>query len=304
MTATLATDDGRVIDRSWLATLSLCLEKSPRGTRLSRCRHEGPLYVQKPFYPEGCEHAHLYLLHPPGGLVSGDNLQIDIEIKEGAGALVTTPGAARIYRARNEQPLQRQQVRLDVGKNAKVEWFPLETIVYNRACVELDTRINLAAGSHFIGWEINCFGLPASGELFTGGTFQQRYQILQDGKPVFIDRFAITDSNRMALLQGRSGMAGDTVTGFFIVGPHVSSSSCEDLEILMDELRDKANLFQSEQQDNLKFRAAISKVGEFFVGRYLGSSAEQSRKLFTAWWQVLRPVVLGRKACAPRIWST
>jgi len=50
--------------------------------------------------------------------------------------------------------------------------------------------------------------------------------------------------------------------------------------------------------------AAVSLVGEFYIGRYLGDSAEQARNLFTAWWQVLRPQLLDRVACAPRIWST
>jgi len=114
-------------DRSWHARLELTLERNAMGTRLSRCRHNGPLYVQKPFYPEGREHAHLYLLHPPGGIVSGDFLDIDVTIKENAAALITTPGAARIYRARDEQPLQRQRISLRAANHATLEWFPLET---------------------------------------------------------------------------------------------------------------------------------------------------------------------------------
>ncbi len=58
------------------------------------------------------------------------------------------------------------------------------------------------------------------------------------------------------------------------------------------------------QQLDMASVGAISKVGEFYIGRYLGNSAEQGRKLFTAWWHILRPLVLGRAACAPRIWAT
>jgi len=285
-------------DRSWLARLDLEFNKTSRGTRLTRSRHVGPLYVQKPFYPEGRDLAHVYLLHPPGGLVSGDHLQIRIDVKEGAGVLVTTPGAARIYRARDEQPLQRQSVALNVATNATLEWFPLETIVYNGAHVELDTVINLTNDSHFMGWEINCFGLPASDAPFVSGTFQQHYRILCDGRPLFVDRFALTDKNRGHLLSGKASMQGLAVSGFFLVGPYdvgVNEEVVSEYMTLLRNAVDSLGLSQS---------AAISKVGEFFIGRYLGDSADKARRIFTAWWEILRPLVLARDACAPRIWST
>lgn len=300
-------DEVAEVNSSWLATLDLQLEKKSRGTRLTKSRHQGPLYVQKPFYPEGPDLAHVYLLHPPGGLVSGDHLKVSIEAKENAAVLVTTPGAARIYRARETQSLQRQSVRLDAGTNASVEWFPLETIVYNNANVELDTEINLAKGSRFIGWEVTCFGLPASDEPFVAGAFQQHYRILREGRPLFVDRFSLTETNRERLLSGSAAMNNHAVNGFFLAGPFVNfegSTSdegvdpAERLSALMMSLRSAA------AELGLAQSGAISKTGDFFIGRYLGSSAEQSRKLFTAWWEILRPLVLKRKACAPRIWST
>lgn len=285
-------------DRSWYASLELQLQRNPAGTRLSRCRHNGPLYVQKPFYPEGPELAHIYLLHPPGGIVSGDFLDIKIAAQPRTAALITTPGAARIYRAREEQPLQRQHIHIDIGTDASLEWFPLETIVYEGSCVELETTIELAAGSRFIGWEISCFGLPASGQLFNTGTYRQHYKLLQDGVPVFIDRLCIDDHNRQSLLGGVAGMQQHTVSGFFLLGPLSKRDSAEQQEQLLIELRVVA------EQLGMSSVAAISYVGDFFIGRYLGDSADQARRLFTAWWQLLRPLLLERKACPPRIWLT
>ena len=287
-------------DRSWQASLSLRLARGGNGTRLSRVRHNGPLYVQKPFYPEGREHAHVYLLHPPGGIVSGDQLNITVEVVGEAGALVTTPGAARIYRARDEQPLQQQNIRLRVSEQSILEWFPLETIVFNGACVELDTHINIDQGSRFAGWEINCFGLPARGELFERGSFRQHYRVDKDGVPIYIDRLQLSEDNIDSVLNGVAGMQHYAVSGFFLIGPvddkamtlTLTSAQC------LDQLREQIAAAQQNQY------AAISRVGDLFVGRYLGPSAEQARKLFTRWWQVLRPQVMQREACEPRIWST
>ncbi|WP_157114454.1 hypothetical protein [Halioglobus japonicus] len=57
-----------VDESAWHASLELSLAQREAQTRLYRCRHKGPLYVQKAFYPEGDSLAHLYLLHPPGAL--------------------------------------------------------------------------------------------------------------------------------------------------------------------------------------------------------------------------------------------
>ena len=66
--------------RQWLASLALDFSHNVLGTQLSRTKRNGPLSVQKAFYPEGVDCAHIYLLHPPAGIVSGDELQVDITL--------------------------------------------------------------------------------------------------------------------------------------------------------------------------------------------------------------------------------
>jgi urease accessory protein len=40
------------------------------------------------------------------------------------------------------------------------------------------------------------------------------------------------------------------------------------------------------------------------AARYLGGSTQAARSYFVALWRILRPVLIGREACAPRIWNT
>ena len=129
---------------SWPASLSLGFAKRQRGVRLVRAEHEGPLYVQKAFYPEGEHCAHCYLLHPPGGLVTGDQLNITIQAETGSHALITTPGAGRVYKAREQSGVQTQSIHLQVEAQACLEWMPLETILFPHARARLNTRIDLA----------------------------------------------------------------------------------------------------------------------------------------------------------------
>lgn len=294
--------------QTWKAHLNLQLSHSSRGTRLSRSVHRGPLYVQKPFYPEGPECAHIYLLHPPGGLVSGDELTISLSLEHEAKALVTTPGAAKMYRARETFPEQRQKTRLKVAENASLEWFPMESIVYDGAHALMDTRVDLSSGSFFCGWEIMCLGLPASDQAFDSGRFQQSYRVFVDGVPRFIDRLQIDESKR-GFRAASAGLQGQAVNGFLLAGPLAWRSGAEperrefqvnraEITSLLEDLRARVSV------EGLEGRIAITVVNDFLLARYLGPSTQESRITFIHLWEIIRPALLGLKARAPGIWNT
>src|SRR5205085_6360717 len=81
----------------------------PGRTRLVERQHRGPLVVQRPFYPEG-DPCHVYLVHPPGGVVGGDALRIDATVDPGAHALITTPAATKFYRCEERISTQTQEL--------------------------------------------------------------------------------------------------------------------------------------------------------------------------------------------------
>ena len=83
----------------WHARLSLGFANDRGTTRLIERSHVGPLRVQKPLYPEQPSVCHAIVVHPPGGVVGGDQLAIRCAVGDSAHALVTTPGAAKWYRA-------------------------------------------------------------------------------------------------------------------------------------------------------------------------------------------------------------
>ena len=278
----------------WDASLRLVFDRIDGQTKLSERAHKGPLYVQKPFYPEGKEHPHVYILHPPGGIVSGDCLEVDIEVSKGASGLVTTPGATRFYRARENNGVQTQDTQIIVREGASFEWFPMETIIFNKANVRISTTIDLEEGGNFIGWEISCFGRPASSDLFTEGAFYQNYFLRINGQPQFVDHLSI-EGGLESVLSDCSGFRGNTVSGFILIGPFLDSE-----EVFQESLRSAYEAIDLDESD----LTAISKVSNFFVGRYLGNSADTAKKIFLSWWSVLRPFLLNRSPCAPRIWST
>lgn len=276
--------------QSWHAHLYLNFDKTQRGTRLSGVDHNGPLYVQRPFYPEGPDCAHVYLLHPPGGIVSGDLLDIQLRLAPGAQVLATTPGAGRAYGARIDASLQRQENTIEVADGAVAEWFPMENIVYSGADLRARTRVALQPGGRFIGWEINCLGLPASSDPFVKGSLTQHFQLDIAGTPSFVDQLRVSADDTKFLNTG-AGMAGHRVSGSFLAGPFTSTEGLKELVEQTRPLTEAEGL-------------SVTCLDKFLIARYLGPSAFAARQFFVNVWSKTRPQLLNRPICAPRIWST
>ncbi len=291
LTAMPSPDTGTAEPSRWHARLALGLKRTPRGSRVASAERFGPLHLQKPFYPEGPDLAHLYLLHPPGGMVSGDLLEIETRLEADTAALITTPGAGRVYRARPDRTLQHQRVRLEAGEGCSLEWLPLETILYPDARTRLEVDVELASDARFIGWEVTSLGLPAQGESFASGELQQRLQIRREGRILLREQLLI-DGQSAELLAGKAGLQGQPVSGLMVAGPLAP----EQAEPLLEPLRACC------EQDGVL--AGVSLSGEFLLIRTLGGCSERSRLCLEECWGLIRPVLIGRDACAPRIWAT
>jgi len=146
---------------TWRAELALEYERRGARTVLAKRRHDGPLVVQKPFYPEGDQVCHTIVVHPPAGIAGGDELQLTARAGADARVLLTTPGAGKWYRSAGAWA--RQHLSFDVAPAASLEWLPQETIVFDGARADLRTEVQLQSDAVFIGWEILCLGRTGSG---------------------------------------------------------------------------------------------------------------------------------------------
>jgi urease accessory protein len=282
-------------ESTWDARLSLRLERRGAFTRLVGNQHHGPLYVQKPFLPEGGGVPHIYILHPPGGLVSGDRLEIDVHAGPGASALFTTPGAARIYRARpGSQRNQLALTSLHVADGAGIEWLPAETIVFPGAATRIETQFHLASrNSRLIAWDMVSLGLPARGEGFERGSFCQRLRIDIAGRPAVIDGLVV-DAGTRDVLRSPAGLSGHPVLGWCIAGPWSTPRQAGGLDPVVEALRSETH----------GVTAGITVLNDFLLLRLLADSVMTTRDHLQRAWSWIRPLLLDREAVAPRIWNT
>lgn len=238
--------------------------------------------MQRPFYPEGPV-CHVYLLHPPGGVVGGDQLAIDVDVAAQARALVTTPGATKFYRSAAAVASQHQRLRAHAG--ASLEWLPQENILFPGADARVETRVDLKGDARLALWEILCLGRPVIGEPFERGRLDSRLAIYRDDHPLLLERLRVAGRTGMGLSQ----MAEQPVTATLLLS-HAGASE-----------RSLAQTLLPGQDDGY---TGVTLIDDLLVVRYLGRSTEQAKRLFTAIWSALRPGTVGLAPAVPRIWAT
>jgi urease accessory protein len=280
----MADSSAPAVETGWRAELELGFACRGGRTVLERRRHLGPLRVQRPFYPEGGV-CHVYIVHPPGGVVGGDRLELGFSAGDGAHALLTTPAAGKFYRSGGRP--QQQNVTITL-RGASLEWLPQETLYYPGATAVQRLEVRLDGGSRFIGWEVSCLGLPAREEPFSQGSLVQGFELWLDHRPLLLDRLRLDPA--AGTLDAPWGLAGFPVIGTFVAYPAARA----DLD---------AALVATEIEEG-EGRCGLSLVDGVLVGRCLTRHADRARRLFDGLWRLLRPGLMGRMAHTPRIWAT
>lgn len=278
--------------RNWLAKIQLDYRARADKTVLADMRFSGPLRVQRAFYPEA-ELCHSYLLHPPGGMVSGDHIDISLNLAADAKVLLTTPSAGKVYCADANDVAQRQDVTLSVAQGASLEWLPQETIVFDGSNAQFSTLIKLEGDAKLIAWEMLGLGRQAGDLPYEQGKLAQHIRIERDGHCILLESFSLDDE--LSLLTSKLGLMGFSQFGCLYLSTTDAEFACEELvELIREHLP---------EPDAHLIAAATHKPGLVAV-RAFADDAERLRNLFITIWHRLREPVLARPACEPRIWRT
>ena len=279
---------------AWHGQLDLHYRRDASDARrrtIAHDRHDGPLRVLQSLYPEGDAVCHHVLVHPPGGVVGGDALNVHARLESGAHALITTPGATRFYRSAGEHALQ--TLTADVAEGARLEWLPLESIAHSGCLAENRMQFNLQSGAEMMGWDVLALGLPASNLAFERGSFTQRIEF--PGR--WLER-GVMDASDKGLLDGAIGWAGHRVMGslWFAVGGSLPL-------MRRDGLLDSARAVVDAHI--LRSTAGVTSAHEgIIVLRALAHRVEPLMQLMTAVWAAWRREAWQLEGTAPRVWRT
>ena len=274
---------------AWNATLSLDYSLQA-GKTVAHFRHSGPLRILQSLYPEGDAVCHNVLVHPPGGLVGGDKLDIAVTAAAGSHGLITTPGATRFYQSLGESALQRTHIKLAAG--ARAEWLPQEALCYSGCLAENHLTLDLAPGAELMGWDVTALGLPSADQPFVQGSFCQHIEL----PGVWLERARIRADDQL-LLNSPLGLAGQRciATLFFVAGSKLERPRRQQALDLARQVMDAHTLH--------KLAGATSPDAQVVVVRVLAPLVEPAMGLLKQIWKTWRQHFWGKSAPNPRIWS-
>lgn len=270
----------------WPARLAL-VARDDAGTTRVHAEHEGPLRLLKTLYPEGPGVAHAVLVHPPGGLVGGDRLDVQLDVQPGAHLLATTPAATRYYRSVQGEAVQAVHARVAPG--ARLEWLPQETLAYRGCLGRNELRVQLQG--QLIASELLALGLREAELPFDHGALLQHLEI----EGLWLDRGWLRAEDR-ALLDGPCGLAGHRALGTLLMAqaePFAPALA----ERLLDEAR-------SAIADSGLSAGATLLQGRLLLLRLLAHELEPAAALIRRVRGLWLQQAWGLAPNEPRIWAT
>ncbi|RFO97668.1 urease accessory protein [Rhodoferax lacus] len=274
---------------AWQANLNLAYTRS--GERVvARHEHSGPLRILQSLYPEGDSICHNVLVHPPGGLVGGDTLDIAVQAASGTHGLITTPGATRFYRS--DGPLALQTTRITLQPEARLEWLPLEALCYSDCHAENRLVMDVLPGAELLGWDVTAFGLPQAHLPFVQGSFAQHIEV----PGVWLERGRI-DASDARLMDGSAGMNGARCMAslFFVTGAVLDRKR---RQLALDIARDLIA-----GHPLAATAGATSPNSQVIVLRALAPLVEPAMGLLRAVRNAWRQELWQLPECNPRIWA-
>ena len=195
------------------------LQRASGGLRLA-FRRRGDVTALHTLFQEGSAKARLprafhqppeaVLINTAGGLAGGDRFSTEIALDDRVGLVVTTQSCERVYRSLGDAAQVR--AKLTVGRGARLDWLPQETILFDgsrlRRCLEVD----LAEEAELLAVEAVLFGRTAMGETVRSGAFHDRWRIRRNGELLFADDLRLEGDigaqlRRPAVLSGQVALA-------------------------------------------------------------------------------------------------
>ena len=174
-----------------------------------------PLQVMKPRYDEsGC--ACVYLLSPTGGVVQGDDYQIEVTLAPNTHATLTTQASTKVYAMPRQGATQFMRVR--VGKEALFEYLPDSTILFGDANFCQGLSIFLDRGAIVALQEIVMPGRLARGETLAFTQYRSRIEV-SDSEGLLLYDTCRVEPKRRTYITGPGVLEGYPCWGsWYLVG--------------------------------------------------------------------------------------
>ncbi|GAA1785698.1 urease accessory protein UreD [Pseudarthrobacter sulfonivorans] len=137
--------------------------------------HRGALRVLRPHYLDDSGQVCYVLVNPGGAYLGADLFLLDVDVEAGAGLLLTTQSATKVYRTPGSFAEQRMALRL--GDGARLELMPDQLIAYRQSSYRQNTRVTLRPSSSLVMAEVITPGWAPDGASFKYEELRLRNEI-------------------------------------------------------------------------------------------------------------------------------
>lgn len=168
--------------------LALDFEKDSGSgeTFLASSVQRPPLRIVRPFpLEDGAVLVHLH--NVSGGLLGGDLLSLGVNVGSGAQVQLTSTGATRVYRSRQNKPTTTQINHATIAAGGLLEYVPDFIIPYAKARFCQQTCIEIEPGGGLFWWEILAPGRTAYGEIFEYESVELKTDLRAEGQSIALE---------------------------------------------------------------------------------------------------------------------
>ncbi|MFF0922018.1 urease accessory protein UreD [Rhizobium leguminosarum] len=174
-------------------------------TRIRELYQEGAAKIRLPDTFDASMEA--VIINTAGGLTGGDRMDWSVDAGAGTRIDVTTQACEKIYKA--SAGIAEVATSIKVGAQARVDWLPQETILFDRAALFRRLDVDLDESAEFLAVEAVLLGRKAMGETVVSGLFRDRWRIRRSGQLIHAEelRFSEGVAARQAVLGGQVAFA-------------------------------------------------------------------------------------------------
>ena len=229
----------------------------------------------------------LPILHTAGGLVGGDLLELEANIRSNSKVLLTTSSAQKVYGSIGRSKIypngifSAQKTNISIFDNSHLEYNPQETIVFANGLYSQDFKIKISDNSSFLFTDLIRLGRSSAGESIENGVFRSKLEIMRNGKLYddweFVDQIEL---NKISF-EAKSGMDYMPVFGslIWICEKEFPKTKISNLKENIKMIFKKNNNYLS-----------LGTLENGISIRFLGTSSQDARKCFFSIWTQIRTV--------------
>ena len=172
--------------------------------------------------PTDPHRVYAYIMNACPGILSGDNLQLALQVGERASLYLTDQSATKVHSRPPGGATAHQTWTMEVGANAYLEYVPEPMILFKAAALTQRMQVTLHPLGRLVLSEIIVPGRLARGEFYDFDQFQSRLRVhTPDGQLCFADNQRLTgQTNHLSPFIADFPIMGN----FILVVPGVSLS--------------------------------------------------------------------------------